>query len=97
MDLASTVRDCTICVAKTKALICAFVFAHAKKAVFLMTRLIYVKCRLSDQGHDVVGNEAVAMGCQQFFEEHNIPYKMESIPGLDGEIYTVCHHAIPYP
>lgn len=43
---------------------------------------------LSDQGHEVVGNEAVAMGCQQFFEEQDIPYKVEPLPGIDGDIYT---------
>ena len=32
--------DCTIYVAKTKSLICIFVFIYAKKEGFLMTRLI---------------------------------------------------------
>ena len=54
---------------------------------WVLTRKII--SRLADQGHEVVGNEAVAMGCQQFFEEHNIPYKVEPIPGIDGDVYTV--------
>lgn len=42
---------------------------------------------LSDQGHEAVGNECVALACRQFYEEHNIPYKIEPIPGKNGEIY----------
>lgn len=42
---------------------------------------------LSDQGHEVVGNEAVAMGCQQFFEEQNIPYKIEPLNDINGDVY----------
>ena len=45
--------------------------------------------RLSDQGHEVVGNEAVDLGCRQFFEEHNIPYKTETLQDADGVVYKV--------
>ena len=37
----------------------------------------------------MVGNEAVDLGCRQFFEEHNIPYKAESLPDIDGLVYKV--------
>lgn len=43
---------------------------------------------LADQGHEVVGNEYVDAGCRQFFEEQNIPYKSEPIPGVNGVVYS---------
>ena len=39
----------------------------------------------------MVGNEAVAMGCQQFFEEQNIPYKIEPLNDINGDVYKVHH------
>ena len=39
----------------------------------------------------MVGNEAVAMGCQQFFEEQNIPYKIEPLNDINGDVYKVDH------
>lgn len=42
---------------------------------------------LADKGHDVVGCEGVDLGCREFFEEQNIPYKAEPIKGVEGVVY----------
>lgn len=43
---------------------------------------------LLDQGHEVIGNECADLACKQFFEEQNIPYTSEPLPGVDGVLYT---------
>lgn len=45
--------------------------------------------RLLDQGHEVIGNECSDLACQQFFTEHEIPYKTEPLPGVEGVLYCV--------
>ena len=45
--------------------------------------------RLADQGHDVVGNEVVDMGCKQVFEEAGSQYTSQPIGTIPGTVYKV--------
>lgn len=61
-----------------------------KRSTFLVyTYTNYPYFRLADKGHDVVGCEGVDLGCREFFEEQNIPYKTEPIKGIEGLLYKV--------
>lgn len=43
---------------------------------------------LADQGHNVVGIEAVPQACEEFFKESNLEYAVTEVPGIaDGKLY----------
>lgn len=42
---------------------------------------------LLDRGYDVVGCEIAEIGIKQFFEEHSIAYKTETVEGIGGTVY----------
>lgn len=42
---------------------------------------------LAQKGCSVVGSEIVAFACQAFFTDNNIPYEVQNIQGMDGNVY----------
>lgn len=51
--------------------------------------LLYVVERLADDGHDVVGLECAEKGCQEFFEEQDMPYTTENLTECEGKVFKV--------
>ena len=45
--------------------------------------------RLVEQGHEVVGCEAVDKGCHEFFKEHNLQYTSFPMKACEGVVYQV--------
>ncbi|KAK3092103.1 hypothetical protein FSP39_025219 [Pinctada imbricata] len=42
---------------------------------------------LAEQGHEVIGLEAVEKGCREFFVEQKIPYSVKDLQNCKGKIF----------
>ena len=72
-----------------KLLLLRHVFQYIKYTNNAWPCYVLSVARLLDEGHEVIGNECVDSACRQFFEENNIPYTCQDLPGGKGVVYKV--------